>query len=99
MFKESGIGVLKEITVIADQKINLNIELDEMQPFGARSDWDDLSNVTLYSETIVARLVDSNYVLNLKSLHFMHGLSIYVWFNTDATISAIFGVYDRCEAL
>ena len=97
IFKEDGIGVLREITVVADQKINLQIELDGRQPFGTRSDWDDLAAITLYSETVVAKLVGSDYVLNLKLLHFKHDLSIFAWFNTLATISNILGVYDVCE--
>lgn len=99
VFEKSGIGVLREIAIIADQKINSLIELDGKQPFGARSEWDDLSDITLYSETIVARVVGGNYVLSLKNLYFQHDLSIFVWFSTNATISGIFGVYDICEAL
>ncbi len=99
VFKESGIGVLREISVIADQKINPLIELDGKQPFGARSEWDDLSDITLYSTTVMARLVGSSYVLSLNNLYFKHDLSLFVWFNTDTTISAIFGVYDLCEVL
>jgi len=97
VFEKSGTGVLREISVIADQKINPLIELDGKQPFGARSEWDDLSSITLYSTTIVARQVGSNYVLSLNKLYFRQDLSIFVWFNTDATISGIFGVYDLCE--
>lgn len=99
IFKQDGIGVLREITVVADQKINLDIELDGRQPFGARSEWDDLAAITLYSETIVAKLVGSDYVLNLKNLYFKHDLSIFAWFSTQATISNILGVYDLCEVL
>lgn len=99
LFKHSGIGVLREITVVADQKINTLIELDGKHPFGARSEWDDLSNITAYSETIVARQDGSNYVLNIKNLYFKHDLSIYAWFRTDATISSVFGVYDSCELI
>lgn len=99
VFRISGVGVLREITVVADQKINLQIELDGKQPFGARSEWDDLTDITLYSETIMARVVGGSYVVNIKSLHFKNDLSIFVWFATDATISGIFGVYDLCEAL
>lgn len=97
IFKEEGIGVLREITVVADQKINLQLELDGRQPFGSRSEWDDLAAITLYSETVVAKLVGSDYVLNLKLLHFRQGLSIFAWFSTQATISNILGVYDLCE--
>lgn len=97
IFKEEGIGVLREITVVADQKINVQIELDGRQPFGARSEWDDLAAITTYSETVVAKLVGNDYVLNLKSLHFKQGLSIFAWFSTQATISNILGVYDLCE--
>lgn len=97
LFKQSRMGVLREITIVADQKINLQIELDGMKPFGARSDWDDLVSISLYSDTVVADLVGSDYVLNLKKLHFRTGLEIFVWFSSDATISNIFGVYDLCE--
>jgi len=97
VFEQEGIGVLREVTVVADQKINIQMELDGRQPFGARSEWDDLAAITLYSETVVAKLVGSDYVLNLKLLHFKQGLSIFAWFNTQATISNILGVYDLCE--
>uniref|UniRef100_A0A6M3IFX4 Uncharacterized protein n=1 Tax=viral metagenome TaxID=1070528 RepID=A0A6M3IFX4_9ZZZZ len=97
VFEQEGIGVLREVTVVADQKINLQLELDGRQPFGSRSEWDDLAAITLYSETVVAKLVGSDYVLNLKLLHFKQGLSIFAWFNTQATISNILGVYDLCE--
>ncbi len=97
IIKEKGIGVLREITVVADHKINLDVELDGRQPFGARSEWDDLADITLYSETVVAKLVGADYVINLKSLYFKQGVSIFAWFSTDATISNILGVYDLCE--
>lgn len=97
IFKQEGTGVLREITVVADQEINILIKLDGSQPFGARSEWDDLTAITLYSETVVAKLVGSDYVLNLKSLYFKHSLSIFIWFSTEATISNVFGVYDLCE--
>lgn len=97
IFKKEGFGVLKEITVVADHEINILIKLDGTQPFGARSEWNDLTAITLYSETVVAKLVDNDYVLNLKSLHFRQGLSVFIWFSTPATISNIFGVYDLCE--
>ncbi len=99
IFAENGMGVLREITVVANQKINIEIELDEIKLFGARSVWDDLASISLYSDTVMARLVGSDYVLNLKELNFKHSLSIFVWFSTDATISGIFGVYDLCEVL
>lgn len=67
--------------------------------FSGRSTFDDLSDVTLYSEIIVAKQVGSDYIINFKSLYFMKQMRIQAWFGTDATISRIFGVYDLCEEL
>lgn len=97
VLNEAGKGLLRELVIIADQEINTEIHLDEKQPFGSRSEWDDFSDITPYSDTVFAQQVGVSYVLILKDLYFMHNLSIFVWFNSNATISSIFGVYDLCK--
>lgn len=84
---------------MADQKINLVIEIDGKQPFGERSTWDDLADITLYSEIITARQVNSSYVLNLNTLYFKESISVMIYFSTTASVSAVYGAYDLCEAV
>lgn len=99
VFEKSGRGILRELTIIADREINLSVKLDGEQPFGIRSEWSDLSDITLYSDTIVARQVNSNYILNIKNLYFNSNLSVQIWFGQEAVASSIFGVYDLCEVI
>ena len=91
-----GVGELREITVVADTAINVILKVDDNNLLEGISQWDELNAITLYNDLVTARIDDNNYIFNLKKIRFTKSLFLQVYFDTNATISSVFGIYDLC---
>ncbi len=89
-----GTGELREITVVADTAINAILKVDGENLLEGISQWSELNAITLYNDTITARVDGTNYVFNMKKIRFMKSLFLQVYFSTNSNISSIFGIYD-----
>lgn len=89
-----GTGELREITVVSDTAINVILKVDKENLLEGISQWSELNAITLYNDLITARLDGANYVFNLKKIRFTESLFLQVYFDTNANISSIFGIYD-----
>lgn len=97
ILKVLGIGFVKEIVIVADNKINLILHIDGREFLVDRSTWDDLAAITTYSNTITARVVGSSFVLILSEFYFKKSFDMKVYFSVAANITSILGFYDVCE--
>lgn len=89
-----GVGELREITIVADSAINVILKVDGENLLEGISQWSELNAITLYNDTITARVDGTNYVFSLKKIRFIKSLFLQVYFDTNANISSIFGIYD-----
>lgn len=89
-----GTGELREITVVSDTAINVILKVDKENLFEGISQWSELNAVTLYNDLVTARVDNNNYIFNLKKIRFTESLFLQVYFDTNANISSIFGIYD-----
>jgi hypothetical protein len=89
-----GPGELREIVVIADQKINVIINVDDQDILYGKNDFDNISITSVNSKFVEARYDDPNYIVGFNGIHFQKSLDITVWFNTPAIISSVSGIYN-----
>lgn len=92
-------GVLKELTVVALNKINVNVVVDGISYLDNVYRWDDFAGITLYTDVFVARVDGSNYVLVIKDISFTKSLRVQIFFDSSTTVSHVFGVFDICEEI
>jgi hypothetical protein len=89
-----GAGELREIVVIADQKINVIVTVDGQDILYGKNDFDNVSTTSVHSKYIEARYDDPDYIVGFNGIHFQHSLDITLWFDNPAVISSIVGIYD-----
>lgn len=99
IINESGIGNLRELAVISDQKMNPYLEIDGNNILSSANSWDELSQITLYTTTIIAQTNGSDFILSFNKLRFMKNIFLRVDFNKKGTIKRAIGTYDLCEEL
>lgn len=99
IINEKGIGNLRELSIVSDQKINPYLEIDGENVLLSANSWEELSQITLYTTTITAQTNGSDFVLSFNKLRFMRSILIRVDFTTKATIKRVIGTYDLCEVL
>jgi len=89
-----GVGELREIVVIADQKINVIANVDGSDLLYGKNDFDNIASMALYSKYIDARYDDPNYIMGFMGLYFKESVDIEIWFDDPAVVSTVIGVYD-----
>jgi len=89
-----GSGELREIVIIADQKINVIVKADGQDILFGNNQFDNISVTSVNSKFIEARYDDPNYIIGFSGIHFQSSLEIIIWFDTPAIISSIVGLYD-----
>lgn len=94
-----GTGELREITVVADTAINIILKVDGNNLFEGISQWSELNDITSYTDIITARVDGANYVFSLSKIRFTESLFLQVYFDSDANISSIFGIYDLFRSI
>lgn len=97
IINETGIGKLRELSIISEQKMNPFLEVDGVNTLSSISSWDELAKITLYTKTIVAQTNGADFILSFNDLNFKKNIFLRVDFENKGTISRVFGTYDLCE--
>jgi len=94
-----GSGELREITVVADSPINIILKVDGENLIEGISQWTELTAITSYTDIITAKTDGTNYIFVVNKIRFSESLFLQVYFDSNSTISSIFGVYDLFKVM
>ncbi len=97
IINEKGIGKVRELAIISEQKLNPYLEIDGENTLQAVNSWEELAQVTLYTTTVIAQTNGSDFILSFNNLNFMKNIFIRVDFEQKGTIKRVVGVIDFCE--
>lgn len=99
IINESGIGNLRELSVISNQKMNPYLEIDGINTLLSANSWNELAEISLYSSTIVAQTNENDFILSFNKLKFMKNIFLRIDFENKGTIKRAIGTYDLCEEI
>lgn len=94
-----GSGELREITIVADTAINVILKVDGENLLQGISQWSELNAITAYTDIITAKTDGTNYIFVINKIRFYDHFFLQVYFDSNATISSIFGVYDLFKVM
>lgn len=97
IINEKGIGKVRELAIISEQKINPYLEIDGENTLQSINSWDELAQVTLYTTTVIAQTNGTDFILSFNNLNFMNNIFLRVDFEPKGTIKRVIGVIDFCE--
>ena len=89
-----GTGELREIVIVANNKINMIPKIDGVDMLYGRNRYDEFSTASVHSKTIEARYDDPNYIVGLNNIHFLNTVDIRVLFDSLTVISNLICIYD-----
>lgn len=96
ILEHKGQGYIKDLTIVSKSKINLVIQIDGKPLIDFATTFDKLNSITTYTDTITARQVGTDFVVNIKELFFTKYIKIEANLTTPNIIPTIFYLYNCC---
>lgn len=96
ILEHKGQGYIKDLTIVSESKINLVIQIDGKPLIDFATTFDKLNSITSYTDTITARQVGTDFIINIKELFFTQYIKIEANLTPPNTIQTIFYLYNCC---